>query len=194
MRPLRRCIMCGATAFEQRKVPFTLTSWMRSQSSSPNMNTGPTLMTPALFTRMSTWPHLSMVVCTIAWHCAKSRTSTVDGDGLAAERLDAGDRLVAVGGDRRQVGEGDAHALLRQLVGDAAADAARAAGDDGDGVSSSSMCVLLRRRIVAHAASGGGSGAARRDLRAPRRVDARTRSGSNGYASEEGERGCAPFA
>ena len=85
MRPLRRCIMWPATAFEQRNVPFTLTSMMRSQSSSANMATGPTLMTPALLTRMSTWPQRSIAALHHRLALREVAHVDVDGDRVAAE-------------------------------------------------------------------------------------------------------------
>src|SRR5581483_10916552 len=53
---------------------------------------------------------------------------------VAAQAAHLLDGLVPVGSGRGQVGDGDAHSLLRQLVRDAAADAARATGDDRDRV------------------------------------------------------------
>src|SRR5437868_6397970 len=58
----------------------------------------------------------------------------VHAESIGPESLDLVDRLAAVSVDGRQVGDGDAHAFLRQLVGDPTPNASRAAGDDRDGV------------------------------------------------------------
>ena len=94
---------------------------------------------PALLTRMSTRPKASSAALTICFGVLRLGDRERRGDRLAAGLLDRGDGLlrracvvagaVQAGAD---VADHDARAFLRHQLGDGAADAAPAAGDDGD--------------------------------------------------------------
>src|SRR5581483_9361464 len=93
---------------------------------------------PALLTRMSTRPKASSALLTIASAFFGSVIDSVE-DGLAAGLFDRGNGLLRRTGIAAGTGEAgadvadhDARAFPSHQLGDGAADAAPATGDDGD--------------------------------------------------------------
>ena len=60
MRPLPRSTMCASAAWDRKKVPERLTSSTLCQSSSVSLSTVLSMVMPALLTRMSSLPCCSM--------------------------------------------------------------------------------------------------------------------------------------
>ena len=76
MRPRRLLIMKGSTERHMLNAPSTFVASTVRMSSSLNIPSRPSRMTPALFTRTSMRSVRASVSSTNAWHAAESRTST----------------------------------------------------------------------------------------------------------------------
>ena len=90
-RPHFCFFMIGAIARQQSQGPFKLVSTTVSQSSSLSSSIGPRMLTPALLTRMSIRPNVSMTCATMASTEARLVTSAASREGLAT--LGLGDDL-----------------------------------------------------------------------------------------------------
>ena len=95
--------MWGSTAWQQKKTPSTLTRNVARQSASANSATEPSRHTPALFTRRSTAPSVSIASATMRRRLpvadvrhdggpASARRPDLGGDGGGPVRLDVVDR------------------------------------------------------------------------------------------------------
>ena len=131
MRPHLRCFMPGSAARVEWKADDRLMAMIASHFATGNSSIGATNWMPALLTTMSTLPKVFSAFCTMP-----ATASPLAHVGAVIDDLD----LVLVGelaanfldllGIAEAV-EHDVGAGLRERLGDAEADAARRAGDDG---------------------------------------------------------------
>ena len=113
-------------ALVKRNVPLRLMSSTASQSASLMRMSKPSLVMPALLTRMSTLPVAARICSAAASTLAASETLARKAPRLAAQRLGLLHRLRAE--LQLQIHAGDIRAGSGELQGDGLADAAAGAG------------------------------------------------------------------